>query len=105
MEPTHPEEGTRGADPGPASRSLQPIRVTMHETKELALQAPDALLDVAAVAKRLVVSRAAVYRLVRDRRIPHYRLPAGLRFRAAEVETFIASRRVDARAPRTYGGS
>lgn len=86
----------------PASRSLQ-LNSTMEHQKERALRAPDDLMVVDDVAALLMVSRAAVYRLVAKHRLPFYRLPGGLRFKSRDVDAYLESRRVDAKAPRTYG--
>lgn len=87
----------------PAPRSLQPIRVSMPETQKHPLRAPDDLIDVQAVAERLLVSRAAVYRLASRRRLPFYRLPAGIRFKIADVDTFLEGHRCE--RDRTQYGS
>jgi excisionase family DNA binding protein len=66
-----------------------------------ALRTPDDLLDAAEVASMLSISRTAVYRYAAERRLPHYRLPAGLRFLRRDVDVFLQSCRQGA-AP-TYG--
>lgn len=75
----------------------------MTQPKRRPIRAPDDLLSVDDVAERLLVSRAAVYRFVACRRIPHYRLPGGIRFKVAEVEAYLESRRSDARPLPRYG--
>jgi excisionase family DNA binding protein len=75
----------------------------MTQRKERPIRAPDDLLSVDDVAELLLVSRAAVYRLVSHRQLPHYRLPGGLRFKMADIEAFLESRRADARPSKRYG--
>ncbi len=75
----------------------------MSEIKERPTRAPDDLLSVDDVRERLMLSRAAVYRLVARRQLPHYRLPGGLRFKQADVDTFLESRRQNVRATQRYG--
>jgi excisionase family DNA binding protein len=87
----------------PASRSLQPIRLTMLESKERPIRAPDDLLSVDDVAEKLLSSRTAIYRLVARGCLPVYRLPAGIRFKAADLNAYIESLRHEARHARPYG--
>lgn len=89
----------------PASRSLQPDQSDMTQRKERPIRAPDDLLSVDDVAERLLVSRAAVYRFVACRRIPHYRLPGGIRFKASDVDAFLESRRSEAQPTKRYGST
>jgi len=49
------------------------------------MREPDNLIDAAEVARVLSISRTAVYRYAAERRLPHYRLPAGLRFLRRDV--------------------
>lgn len=86
--------------PGLAARSLQSNRSPMTLTTP-ALRAPDDLLDAAEVARTLSISRTAVYRYAAERLLPHFRLPAGLRFLRRDVDVFLQSCRQGA-AP-TYG--
>jgi len=67
----------------------------MTQRKERPIRAPDDLLSVDDVAERLLVSRAAIYRLIAHRRLPFYRLPGGIRFKVAEVDAFLESRRTE----------
>jgi excisionase family DNA binding protein len=87
----------------PASRSLQPIRLSMNEHKERPVRAPDDLLSIDDVAQRLLVSRAAVYRLVSRRRLPFYRLPGGIRFKVKDVDAHLENRRSERVEPKKYG--
>ncbi len=87
----------------PAPRSLQPINSGMTERKERPIRAPDDLLSVDDVAERLLVSRAAVYRMVAQRRLPFYRLPAGIRFKVTNVDSFLESHLNEASPSRPYG--
>lgn len=100
--PSPAEEAATGGDSAPASRSLQPDDSDMTQPKKRPIRAPDDLLSVDDVAERLLVSRAAVYRLVAHRRLPFYRLPGGLRFKVVEVEAYLESRRSEAQS-RRYG--
>jgi excisionase family DNA binding protein len=86
--------------PGLAARSLQSSRRPMTTTTP-AMREPDNLIDAAEVARVLSISRTAVYRYAAERRLPHYRLPAGLRFLRRDVDVFLQSCRQGA-AP-TYG--
>jgi excisionase family DNA binding protein len=70
----------------------------MTQRKERPIRAPDDLLSVDDVAERLLVSRAAVYRLVAHRRLPFYRLPGGIRFKVVEVDAYLESRRIESSA-------
>lgn len=54
-----------------------------------------AMLTVADVAAMLSISVIAVYGLVRRRRIAHYRLPGGIRFKPDDVHAFLKARRHD----------
>lgn len=76
--------------PGLAARSLQSNRSHMTSTTP-AMRVPDDLLDAAEVARLLSISRTAVYRYAAERRLPHYRLPAGLRFLRRDVDAFLQS--------------
>lgn len=89
----------------PASRSLQPIRLSMNEHKQRPMRALDDLLSVDDVAERLLVSRAAVYRLVSHRRLPFYRLPGGIRFKVKDVDAYLESRRSERVEPKKYGSA
>lgn len=100
---TPAEDVAKRAVPAPASRSLQPIISDMTQRKERPIRAPDDLLSVDDIAELLLVSRAAIYRLVSHRQLPHYRLPGGLRFKMADIDAFLESRRADARPPKRYG--
>lgn len=100
---TRPGDAAPGASPAPAPRSLQPIRVSMPETKERPIRAPDDLLSVQDVAERLLVSKAAVYRYVAHGNLPYYRLPSGIRFKVADVDAYLDSRRAEAQPARRYG--
>lgn len=60
------------------------------------------LLDAAASAAVLAITKTAVYRLVERRRIPYYRLPSGLRFRRSDLDAYLRERRVEPE-PRRYG--
>lgn len=95
----------KGVDSAPAPRSLQPNDSDMAQTKRRPIRAPDDLLNVDDVAARLLMSRAAVYRIAARRHLPSYRLPGGIRFKDADVEAFIESRRTEAKekAKRKYG--
>lgn len=86
----------------PASRSLQPIRLFMNEHNQRPVKAPDDLFSIDDVAARLLISRAAVYRLVSHRRLPFYRLPGGIRFKVKDVDAYLESRRPEACPPKTY---
>jgi len=106
------EDGTLASSPvdsaghgasAPVPRSLQPIRLTMNESKWRPERTQDDLLSVSKVAERLLVSASAVYRLVKRRRIAFYQLPAGIRFKAADVECYIESRRSEVQPLRSYG--
>ena len=107
------EEGTLGTTPAedvaagaasvPASRSLQSRNSDMTQRKERPIMAPDDLLSVDDVADRLLVSRAAVYRLVAHRRLPVYRLPGGFRFKVADVDAFLGTVRAEAKPSKRYG--
>jgi excisionase family DNA binding protein len=77
----------------------------MRESKERPIRAPDDLLGVDDVAERLLLSRAAIYRLIALRRLPHYRLPGGVRFKVADVDAFLESRRAEARSLKPYGST
>lgn len=95
-------------DRAPAShprRSLQSSPPTMNNSSNVAASVPmpDDMLEVRDVADRLRVSRAAVYRWVEHRHLPFYNLPGGIRFKVADVEAFIESRRTAARSTRQYG--
>jgi excisionase family DNA binding protein len=57
-------------------------------------QDTDRLLTVDDVAQKLRVSKAAVYRWVEDGRLHARKAGALLRFRAADVETFLEGRLV-----------
>lgn len=65
----------------------------MTQTKRRPIRAPDDLLSVDDVAARLLLSRAAVYRMVKRRDLPAYRLPGGLRVREGDLDSFLESRR------------
>lgn len=93
---------TRGTS-APAPRSLQPINSDMTRRKERPIRAPDDLLSVDDVAERLLLSRAAVYRLVARRDLPCYRLPGGFRFKADDVDAFLESRRSEADSHPRHG--
>ena len=54
------------------------------------------LLDVNQVAERLCVSPRFVRRLIDERRIPFCKLGKFVRFAPADVDAWIADRRVDA---------
>ena len=54
------------------------------------------LVDIDAVAERLGVRVRHIRRLVAERRLPHYKVGGLLRFDLAEIEEWLASRRVDA---------
>lgn len=56
------------------------------------------------MAARLLMSRAAVYRLVSQKALPVYRLPGGIRFKDADVEAFLESRRSEAGNRSFHGG-
>jgi excisionase family DNA binding protein len=87
----------------PASRSLQPIQLSMPKSKERPIRAPDDLLTVPEVAERLRRSRAAVYRLIARRSLPVYDIPGSYLFKAADVEAFLESCRTEARSGTSYG--
>ena len=87
----------------PASRSLQPIRLSMTEPKQRPVRALEDLLSVDDVAEQLLLSRSAIYRLVARRRIPSYRLPGGIRFKVRDVDAYLESRRFERVEPRKYG--
>lgn len=89
----------------PAPRSLQPNDSDMAHTKRRPVRAPDDLMNVDDVAARLLMSRAAVYRLTVRRHLPAYRLPGGIRFKEADVDAFLESRRTEAKekSKRKYG--
>lgn len=55
------------------------------------------LLDVAAVAERLNVREGHVRRLVHERRLPHLKVGGRLRFDPADVDAWLAGRKVGAR--------
>lgn len=97
-----PVSGGNARSGTPASRSLQPIRLSMPKSKEHPTRAPDDLLTVPEVAQRLRRSRAAVYRLVEHRALPVYRIPGSYRFKAADVDAFLEGCRVDARRTTSY---
>lgn len=105
VEATPADVATKRGESVSAPRSLQPIRLSMSESKERPIRPPDDLLDVNGVAERLLISRAAVYRLVKNRHLPFYRLPAGIRFKVADVDTFLDGRRAEARSPKSYGSA
>lgn len=87
----------------PEPRSLQPIRLSMAKHKQRPIRAPNDLLSVDDVAERLLISRAAIYRLVSCRRIAFYRLPGGLRFKVMDVDTYLEGRRLERVEPQKYG--
>lgn len=89
----------------PPTRSLQPNDTSMTQEKGRPNRAPSALLLADEVAERLLTSRMAVYRLVRQRRLPVYRLPCGLRFKHGDVEAFVESHRNEASPRNRYGGA
>lgn len=105
LRPTPTEDVATGGDSVPASRSLQPINSDMTQRKERPVRAPDDLLSVDDVAARLLVSRAAVYRLVAHRRLPVYRLPGGFRFKVEDVDAFLEAVRAEAKPPKKYGSA
>lgn len=100
--PTQSTDAPR-ASRTPAPRSLQPVNNDMTQKQERPIRAPDDLLSVDDVRERLLLSRAAVYRLIARRQLPHYRLPGGLRFKAADVDAFLDSRRTEVRPSKKYG--
>ncbi len=69
------------------------------------IQTPTDLIDVRTAAERLAVSSSAIYRLVSKQQVPFYRLPAGIRFRTEDVDTYLMRRRVEARPTHGYGRS
>ena len=101
LTPTEPAAKRRGSVP--ASRSLQPMHSDMTQRKERPIWAPNDLLSVDDVRDHLLLSRAAVYRLVARRQLPHYRLPSGLRFKAADLDVFLDGLRAEARRSKKYG--
>lgn len=55
-------------------------------------------LSVEELAERLGVSKITVYRWVKDRRIPHVRLPGGdIRFDQQKVENWLENRTIKAK--------
>ena len=104
VRPAHPEEDETHLSEGPTTRSLQPIRVAMHHTETGPQETLHQLLDIPMVAEHLTISPSAVYRLVSNRRLPFYRLPAGIRFKVADIEAFLERGRVEPRPNRRYGG-
>jgi excisionase family DNA binding protein len=56
---------------------------------------PERLITVADLAETLKVSTKTVYRLVESRKLPHYRLAGGLRFRMADVNDYVDACRVE----------
>jgi len=103
LRPAPTEDAATAGGSVPASRSLQPEDSDMTQQKQHPIRVPDDLLSVDDVAERLLVSRAAVYRLAARRRLPFYRLPSGLRFKVADVDAFLESRRSEAQPPKRYG--
>lgn len=97
-----PVSGGNARSGTPASRSLQLLNSDMTQPKEHPIRAPDDLLTVPEVAERLRRSRAAVYGLIARQSLPVYRIPGGCRFKAADVEAFLESCRVDARRTTSY---
>lgn len=75
----------------------------MNERQERPTRALDDLLSVDDVAERLLVSRAAVYRLVSHRRLPFYRLSGGIRFKVKDVDSYLEGRRSERVEPKPYG--
>jgi len=57
----------------------------------------DWLLNVRQVAERLGVHRAAVYRLAEKGELPHVRVSNAIRVVPADLEAFIAARRIGGR--------
>lgn len=65
---------------------------------------PDALLSVAATAAYLGISPTVVYRLVRYRKIPHFKIQGSgrnpnertVRFRRADLDAWLDASRVEA---------
>lgn len=52
----------------------------------------DPLMTSDELASRLKLSRAHIYRMARERRIPHTRIGTHLRFDRAEIEQWLATR-------------
>ena len=55
----------------------------------------EALLDAQAVAKWLSLPIRAIYVMAEDGRLPHYKIDRRLRFSRDQIETFLATRRVE----------
>lgn len=55
------------------------------------------LLDVAAVAERLGIREGHVRRLVHERRLPYLKVGGRVRFDPADVDAWLAGRKVGAR--------
>jgi len=86
----------------PASRSLQPKNRDMHVLKNHHAIAADRLLDPLDVAERLRVTKSTVYRLANRGRIPFYELPGGIRFKAADIDAYLESHRMEVKATPPY---
>lgn len=85
-----PKRRTAGATDVPEAAHLQPKLDDMLQPER-----GDAILDASGLATALLVSKESVYRLVRARRIRHYRVNGALRFRRSDVNAFLDERRVD----------
>lgn len=104
LKATHTEGAAQGGRSGPAPRSLQSNDSDMAQTKRRPIRAPGDLLNVDDMAARLLLSRAAIYRLVSRKALPVYRLPGGIRFKEADVDAFLESRRSEADIRHRHGG-
>lgn len=67
----------------------------MSLVSKVPLQKNDTLMSPKTLGAYLGISRASVYRLVERREIPFYRLRSGLRFKQADVDEYLLSRRVE----------
>ena len=61
-------------------------------------------VSVSYVAKELGINSQTLYRMIRSKEIPHYRLGGSIKFKMSEIEKWVQTRRVKVKWMRNQGG-